>query len=158
MSSNHVEISIDDLESLMMAASCVSGVYSAIDGHKQDVAVGRTRHRVAEAISNANRQICNARHIKDPMENEDASPSELEVLSTFQTNWDQPSTILDPQSSMAVSILRKRLAVMGHMIATIYWGDKTVQTQADHQAKILWKLTDKGAKAVQRAPLIESTP
>lgn len=150
----NAEISIKDLEALMMAAACVRGVYSAIDSHRQDSAVKRTVDDVEEAIKNANRQISNARHIKDPMEDEAATDNELKILQTFQILWDGPVEILLPQDPIAVSISRKRLAVMGRLIATIHWGDKTVQTQDKTAEKeIVWKLTAKGAKAVHDAGL-----
>jgi hypothetical protein len=150
----NTEISIKDLEVLMMAAACVRGVYSAIDSHRGDSAVKRTVGDVEKAIKNANRQISNARHIKDPMEDEAATDDELQILKTFQMLWDGPVEVLDPQSLTAVSISRKRLAVMGRLIATIHWGDKTVQTQDKTAEKeIVWKLTAKGAKAVHDAGL-----
>ena len=151
MQSNNlnVEISLKDLEALMMAAAAVRGVYSAVDSHRQDAAVMRTRDDVSTAISNASRCISNARRIKDPMEDEDADQHEVNILKTWTIAWKYDPAQLDPRDPTAVSILRKRLAVMGHLTATVHWGDKTTETRSGD--KLVWKLTPKGAAAVNAA-------
>lgn len=150
-SATHATVSIKDLEALMLAAACVRGVYSAVESHKNDAAVMRTRTDVEMAISNASKMISDARRIKDPMEDEAATESELDILKTFCITWDGPAYDLAPNDPAAVSILRKRLAVMGHMTATIHWGDKTTENRSHD--KLLWKLTAKGEKAVNAAGL-----
>lgn len=145
-SDQNVEISIKDLEALMLASSVVRGVYSAVDSHRQDAAVNRTKDNVSQAISNAGKQISNARRIKDPMEDEPPTADELKIMETFKITYEYDPVPLDPTSPEAVSMLRKRLVVMGHMVGTIHWGDKTTEVRSDD--RVVWKLTQKGADAV----------
>lgn len=155
-SDQNVEISIRDLEALMMASACVRGVYAAIDSHRQDPAVNRTKGDVEQAISNADKQISNARRIKDPMEDEEASASEIEILKTWDPFWPDGPAELDPRDPTAVFIIRKCLAVMGHLTATVHWGDKTTETRSAD--KIVWKLLPKGAEAIRDAGLMLAAP
>lgn len=151
MTTEYATVSIKDLEALMLAASCVTGVYNAVSAHQNDAGVNRTRADVAAAIKNANRMICDTRRVKDPMEDEPATEMELDILKTFHTLSSFAPDDLAPNDPTAVSILRKRLAVMGHMTATIHWGDKTTETRGGE--RLVWKLTQKGEDAVGEAGL-----
>lgn len=142
----HVTVSVADLEALMLAASCVTGVYNAVAAHKQDAAVNRTRDSVSFAISNANKAIAEARRVPDPLENEPPDALELEYMNRMQPGYIGDGNYPDPRSVVAVNLQRKRLAVMGHLTGTIHWGDKT--TTVEKSDKILWKLTAKGERAL----------
>lgn len=144
--SEYVTISVKDIEALMLAAACVRGVYAAIDSHRQDAAVTRCRGDVEMAISNASKSISAARRVKDPMEDELPTVSEAEIMATFSPTYDGEPYALDPRSLMAVSMLRKRLIVMGHMTGTIHWGDKTTENRGGD--RVVWKLSEKGERLI----------
>ena len=148
----YIEVSLKDLEALMLAASVVRNVYNAVDAHKNDVAVNRTSSNVAEAISNASKRISDARRIKDPMEDEPPTEAEIEFLVSIASPYNLESYSLEnyiepnpsPQNPMAISLLRKRLIVMGHFTGTIHWGDKTQQIRTSD--RVMYKLTERGER------------
>lgn len=146
MTTEYATVSIKDLEALMLAASCVTGVYNAVSAHKNDAAVSRTRDGVAEAIQNANRMICAARKIKDPMEDVPPTDHEIDILRSWLAGRADGED-LDPRAPEAISMLRKRLIVMGRLTGTIHWGDKTTET--DSSDKVLWKVTERGEQFIE---------
>lgn len=149
MTEKFVTLSIEHVESLMTAAAVVRGVYSAIDSHRQDVAVSRCRENVEDAIRNAAKLISAARKIKDPMEDEPATESELRILDSLTIDYEGPHIEIDPRDVETVSMLRKRLMVMGRMTGKIHWGDGTEEASVASD-KIVWKILAKGHDELQR--------
>jgi hypothetical protein len=135
-----VPIEADELEALVMAAALVRDIRNVVTAHKSDAAIQRTEQRVADAMNIAMRAVNESRRIKDPMEDEPATKFEIDILNRISNGEHEA---LNPL--IANDMRRKRLVVMGHMFATIEWGDKTKEVQPSD--RVLWKLTEKGALA-----------